>query len=386
MPSMTPEMLERIRAEAQARTAAVAALAARICEVPSPTGEESQRGAFVASLLAERGYQTETDDVGNVYTRRGRRGGPLLMLLAHIDTVFPAGTPIAVRQEGDTLHGPGIGDNAVNVASMITLLDVLDALGVETPCDLIACADVGEEGLGNLRGARAACQRYRDELGAVLVIDGRQGNITNAGVGSKRWRVTVRGPGGHSFGAFGVPSAIHGLGRIIAAIADIQVPSDPKTTYNVGMIEGGTSINTIAARASALLDMRSVGVPELDQLSARVERIIGTAPDPGLASEIQVVGERPAGSRPLTDPLVQLAISVLRWLGYEPELHASSTDANIPISLGIPAVCVGVARGEGAHTVHEFIEIPSITDGLAQIIRLTIEASDLVAQGVVHPD
>jgi tripeptide aminopeptidase len=383
---MTPEMLDQIRREAQARTEEVAALATQICEVPSPTGQESQRGAFVASLLERRGYHSEIDEVGNVYARRGNRGGPVLMLLAHIDTVFPAGTPIVVVQEGDTLHGPGIGDNSVNVASMITVFDVLDALGVETACDIVACADVGEEGLGNLRGARAACERFRSELGAVLVIDGRQGNVTNGGVGSKRWRVTVVGPGGHSFGAFGVPSAIHGLGRIIAAIADIKVPTEPKTTYNVGVIEGGTSVNTIAARASALIDMRSVGVPELDRLAAQVEQIISTAPGPVLETQIQVVGERPAGSRPLSDPLVRTAIDVLRWLGYEPELHASSTDANIPISLGIPAVCVGVARGEGAHTVHEYIEIPSITDGLAQVIRLTLEASDLVARGVVHPD
>jgi len=378
---MTPEDLERLRAAARARTESTAALGARICAVPSPGGMERERAEFVAGLLREQGYEPEIDAIGNVYTRRGSRGGPVVMVLAHIDTVFPIGTPIAVRREGDLLYGPGIGDNSIRVAAMIEALEILDELGIETPADIVAVADVGEEGLGNLRGARAAVERYRDRLGAVVVLDAALGAITHAAVGSKRWRVTVTGPGGHSYGAFGTPSAIHGLGRIIAAIADVVVPQDPKTTYNVGVIEGGTSVNTIAPRASALVDMRSTDAAALDRLAARVRELVELRAGPGLETTIEVVGERPAGARDRSDPLVQLADRAIRWIGLEPSYGASSTDANIPISLGIPAVVVGITRSERTHTVDEFLEIPPIGDGLAQATRLIIEATELVASG-----
>ncbi|HET9015541.1 MAG TPA: M20/M25/M40 family metallo-hydrolase [Thermomicrobiaceae bacterium] len=378
---MTPEEMERVRAAARSRIEATAELTARICAVPAPGGLERERAEFVAGLLRERGYDPVIDEISNVYVRRGQRGGPVLMLLAHIDTVFPAGTPIEVRREGDLLHGPGIGDNSNRVAAMIEALEILDELGIETPADIIAVADVGEEGLGNLRGARAAVERYRDELGAVVVLDGPLGSVTHGAVGSKRWRVTVTGPGGHSFGAFGTPSAIHGLGRIIAAIADVEVPKDPKTTYNVGTIEGGTSVNTIAARASALVDMRSTDPAALDRLAARVRELVELRVGPGLQTSIEVVGERPAGSRPQSDPLVQLAGRAVRWIGLEPSFGASSTDANIPISLGIPAVVIGITHGGGTHTVEEYLEVPPIGDGLAHATRLTVEASELVASG-----
>lgn len=378
---MSPEELTQLRDAAHGKIEAVAELATRISVIPSWGGGERERAEFVAQQFRDRGYAPEFDEIQNVYTRRGNRGGKVIMLLAHTDTVFPAGTDMSVRREGDRIYGPSIGDNSVNVSAMINLFDLLDELKIETAVDLIATANVGEEGLGNLRGARAAVERYRDQLGAVLVIDGRQGDVLNQGVGSKRWRLTVTGPGGHSFGAFGLPSAIHGLGRIIAAIADLTVPSEPKTTYNVGIIDGGTSINTIAPSANALIDMRSVGVAELDSLAEQVKTIIETKAGEGLETHIEVVGERPAGGRDVNDPLVQKAMEVLRDLGYSPELRAGSTDANIPFSQNIPAVCVGVATGEGAHTIHEYIEVPSIGDGLAQVLRLVIEASELVAQG-----
>ena len=375
---MSPEELVQLRDSARARTERVAELATQISEIPSPTGGEQRRAAFIADQLRARGYEPEIDEVSNVYARRGSAGGPLVMLLAHIDTVFPESTDMTVRREGDRLFGPSIGDNSVNVAAMISVLDVLDELRIKTPVDLVMAADVGEEGLGNLRGAKAAVTRYREQLGAVIVIDGRQGKVINTGVGSKRWRVTVTGPGGHSFGAFGLPSAIHGLGRIIAAIADLDVPSEPKTTFNVGMIEGGTSVNTIAPTATALVDMRSVSAEALDNLAAQVKEIIEHAPGEGVDTQIEVVGERPAGSRAPDDPLIQLAAQAIRWIDYEPEFHAASTDANVPFSLDIPAVCIGVADGDRAHSVNEYIDVPPIGDGLAQLARLSIDASHLV--------
>ncbi len=377
---MTPSALDRIRTISSTRIEAVADLARRICEVPAPTGSEQERAQLVASLWQERGYIPEIDTLGNVYVRRGQRAqGPVLMLLAHMDTVFPHSTPISVARDGDILRGPGIGDNSLSVAAMISALEVLDVMEQETAVDIVAVADVGEEGLGNLCGARAAVERYRERLGAVIVIDGNIGEIAHIAVGSKRWRITVRGPGGHSYGDFGLPSAIHGLGRIIAALSEIEVPQEPKTTYNVGIIEGGTSVNTIAAFATALLDMRSTDIPALDKLAAQAQAIIEERAGHGLQREIGVLGERPAGSCKRTDPLVTLAAETLSWLDIEPEYSAASTDANIPLSLAIPAVCIGITRVEGFHTLHELIHVPPIGVGLAQLVRLCIEGSALIA-------
>lgn len=378
--SLTSTAFEQLRAVAETHVEAIANLAWRICEVPAPTGQEFERARLVATLWQERGYTPEIDEVGNVYVRRrgSQENAPLLMLMAHTDTVFPASTPIAVRREGNTLHGPGISDNSVSVATMLHTFDLLDELKLETATDLVAVANVGEEGLGNLLGARTAVERYREQLGAVIVIDGGLGHITHGAVGSKRWRITVRGPGGHSYGSFGTPSAIHGLGRIIAALADLRVPQSPKTTFNVGVIEGGTSVNTIAAEATALLDMRSTDVEALNRLAEQARPLIEQCAGAGLQTEITVLGERPAGERSLSDPLVRLAGDVLRWLGMEPRYGSSSTDANIPISLNIPAVCLGVTHGEHAHTLQEFFEILPLGMGLAQIGRITIEASQML--------
>ncbi len=372
--------LGQLRASAAKRTEAVAELAQRICEVPAPTGHEQERAQLIASLWRERGYTPEIDSIGNVYIRRGKHEHrPVLMLLAHTDTVFPQTTAISVERHGDILRGPGIGDNSVNVAAMMSALDILDELGKETDADIVAVADVGEEGLGNLLGARTAVERYREQLGAVIAIDGSLGNITHIAVGSKRWRITVHGPGGHSYGAFGTPSAIHGLGRIIAAIADLEVPQQPKTTYNVGIIEGGTSVNTIAPRATALLDLRSTDITALEQVANGVRTIVEQRAGSGLQTEIEVLGERPAGARSQSAPLVQLAAQALTWLGMEPKYGAASTDANIPISLNIPAVCIGITQVERMHTLEEFLYVPPIGDGLAQLTRLCTEACTLIA-------
>jgi tripeptide aminopeptidase len=375
-----PSELNQIRTAATQRTEALAQLAQRICEVPAPTGNEWERAQLVASLWQERGYTPEIDDVGNVYIRRSKRkNGPVLMLLAHTDTVFPQTTPISVERHGDILRGPGIGDNSVNVAAMLSALDILDELSRETEVDIVAVADVGEEGLGNLLGARTAVERYREQLGAVIAIDGDLGRITHAAVGSKRWRIMVRGPGGHSYAAFGTPSAIHGLGRIIAAIADLDVPQQPKTTFNVGIIEGGTSVNTIAPYATALLDLRSTDIAALKRIANEVRTIVEQRAGSGLQTEIEVLGERPAGERSLSDPLVQLATVAINWLGMKPKYTSASTDANIPISLNIPAVCIGITKIERAHTLEEFLYVPPIGDGLAQLTRLCIEACTLIA-------
>lgn len=378
---LTLAQLERIQRDAAERVESVAELTQRICTVPAPTGQERTRAEFVAGLWRERGYTPEIDEVSNVYVRRGNHpGAPVLMLLAHTDTVFPAETPLTIRREGDYLYGPGIGDNCSSVATMITAIDLLDAYQWETPVDIIAVADVGEEGLGNLLGARTAVERYREQLGAVIAIDGNVDVVVTVGVGSQRWRITVSGPGGHSFGAFGTPSAIHGLGSIIAALTTLQVPKEPRTTYNVGVIEGGTSINTIAPHASALLDLRSTDATELAKLAQQARTLIEQSLPAGLHVDIEVLGERPAGRVQEGDPVLKLTTQALQWVGIQPRYVASSTDINIPISMGISAVCIGATRGEKAHTVDERIKVAPFAQGLAILTRLCVDVPTMLAQ------
>lgn len=378
MVPLSKDLLSEIRAASAERVDEVCDLTIQICNVAAPTDYEQERAEFVAGLLRQRGYEPEIDEVSNVYARRGNRGGPVLLIDAHLDTVFPAGTELNARREGDWLYGPGIGDNSLSLAAMIATLDILDDLGIETAVDLVATATVGEEGLGNLKGARAAVARYkeRDELAGHLVIDGHLGRVVHVAVGSNRWLVTVNGPGGHSFGAFGTPSAIHGMGRIIAAIADLKVPASPKTTFNVGTVSGGTSVNTIAPSASALVDMRSTDADELEKLSAQVRKIIETKPGQGLESVIEIVGERPAGGMPKDAPFAKLAADAIRWVGLNPEYQASSTNMNIPVSQGVPTICIGISRGERTHTIHEHVPVAPIGDGLAQLVRLTVEGAE----------
>lgn len=378
--ALSKELIKSIRAKSAARVDDVCDLTVDICNVPAPTDAEQLRAEYVAELLRQRGYEPEIDAVSNVYARRGNKNGPVLLIDAHLDTVFPAGTEINARREGGWLYGPGIGDNSLSLAAMIATLDILDDLEIETGVDVVATATVGEEGLGNLKGARAAVERYqeRDELAGHLVIDGHLGRVVHVAVGSNRWLVTVTGPGGHSFGAFGTPSAIHGMGRIIAAIADIKVPSDPKTTFNVGTVSGGTSVNTIAPTATALIDMRSTDAGELEKLSAQVRKIIETKPGKGLESKIQVVGERPAGGMPKDAPMAKLADDAIRWIGLNPEYQASSTNMNIPVSQGVPTICIGISRGERTHTIHEHVPVAPIADGVAQLVRLTVEAAEML--------
>ena len=347
-------------------------LTARICAIPAPTFHEAGRARFMAEQFRQRGLSVEVDELGNVVARRPGDGrAPALLLAAHLDTVFPPETPITVEQGEGWLQGPGIGDNSLGLAALLTLADLLQTVGTSTPGDLLLAANVGEEGLGNLRGIRALVERSGPELGAVIAVEGHNlGRVTHIAVGSLRLRLTVTGPGGHSWGAFGQPSAIHVLASIVAELTRLPVPKEPKTTYNVGLIEGGVSVNTIAPSASAVIDLRSIDPAELARLGQQLAGIVERHRIDGVEITEEVLGERPAGKTPVEAPLVQAAAQVLRELGLEPVLDASSTDANISISRGIPAVCIGLTRGRGSHTLHERIEIEPIRLGLAQLVRL----------------
>jgi len=347
-------------------------LACQIATVPAPTFEEWDRARFVAELFEQRGAQPEFDAVGNVIVRRQGEGrGRSLLLAAHLDTVFPRETPLTIERGDTWVRGPGIGDNALGVAALVILWELLDALAVRTPGDLLLAADVGEEGLGNLRGMRALIERFGPELGAVVAVEGHNlGRVTNAAVGSVRLRIIVRGPGGHSWGNFGTPSAIHELARILCALTETPVPRSPKTTYNVGTIEGGVSVNTIAPLAQAVVDLRSIDGRELGRLRRTVEEICERHRSSSITVELELLGERPAGETPVDVPLVRETMKILRELGVEPVLDASSTDANAAIAVGIPAVCIGLTRGRGSHTVEETIDVAPLELGLMQLVWL----------------
>lgn len=298
------------------------------------------------------------------------------MLAAHLDTVFPPDVPVAIAIAADRLSGPGVGDNSLGIAAVVGLFDVLDRVDAPTAFDLVAAATVGEEGLGNLAGARAALDRYGNDVAAFIAVEGHNlGRVTCTGVGSARWRVTVSGPGGHSWGAYGQPSAIHGLAAIIAEASRLRPPVHPKTTFNVGVIEGGLSVNTIAPEASALVDIRSICPDALGAFGKRVRSTMQTALPAGLELEIDVLGERPAGSTPQDHPLVRSAAAALREVGRTPIFDASSTDANVAMERGIPAICIGISRGGGGHTIDEFIETSPIASGLTQLALIVTDPS-----------
>jgi tripeptide aminopeptidase len=372
--STTPEDLAQYLKQAESLRDEVVDYAEKICLVPAPPFMEQERAEYVAGLFRDLGYEPQIDGIGNVIVRRPGAGDEKsIMLLGHTDTVFPEGTEITVQRNNGSLTGPAIGDNSLGVAALLGIARALDQLDLKTSGDLLLVANVGEEGLGNLRGARAAVDQFESELGAVIAVEGHSlGRVTSGAVGSKRIKVTVTGPGGHSWGAFGQPSAIHALGHIIHEIDSLTVSTDPKTTYNVGVIEGGVSVNTIAPQATAIIDMRSVDVNSLNQLADSVERIIESKNEGQISTAIEVLGERPAGQTPDETPIVQAGLQVLRDLGMDPYTDASSTDANVPISRGIPSICIGITRGEGAHRMEETIEIEPIPSGMAQLLKLVV--------------
>ncbi|MFP7254103.1 M20/M25/M40 family metallo-hydrolase [Terribacillus goriensis] len=340
-----------------------------VTEVEAPPFKEEDRAAFFKEKLAAFGLEDlKTDDEGNVYgIRKGSGKGPTVVIAAHLDTVFPAGTNVKAKIENGIVYAPGIGDDGRGLAVLLTLLRTLEENKIETEGDIVFLADVGEEGLGDLRGMKAY---FRDNTyvdGFISVEPGSPGDLIYCGVGSKRYNVTFKGKGGHSFGDFGTSSAIHAAGRAIAALADLTVPNDPKTTYNVGTIHGGTSINTIAQHAGFQLDLRSVSSDALAELEANALAIIEEAAQaegvarkqPGSISvTTELVGDRPAGSQPEDAPIRHIALQAAEVLGIEVEREEPlSTDANVPISLGIPALTLGGGGNSGGHhTLEEFFD------------------------------
>lgn len=341
-----------------------------VCEIPAPGFAEEQRARYVKQRFESLGCDVWIDSVGNVIARiAGNRKRPVLMLAAHMDTVFPAGCDVAVRRESGKLYAPGIRDNSAGVAALIMLAQALQRFPQINHGEIYLVATVGEEGLGDLRGMKAAYQELRELVDYCIAVDGGLGGIVHAGIASRRLAVSCSTGGGHSWGDFGVPSAIHAVGRMIAEIDSLTVPREPRTTYNVGVVEGGTSVNTIAAQAKMLIDMRSTDVNALRELERRVRSIINSVAErQNVSVSIDVVGDRPGGVIRPDHPLVKTAELVLKYLGLPHHLVASSTDANIPLSHGTPAICVGVTTGSNAHRLDESMDIAPLPKGLLQLL------------------
>lgn len=379
----SPERIEAVRAAAQAVTPAVLDLTARIAAVPSPTGEEAAKSALVEQRFAEEGLATQRDDLGDVVaTIPGRiapNGAQPVLIAAHIDTVFPIDTPLTISRTADRLAGPGVGDNSVAVAVAIKLTEMFRLAGEVPAVDVLLTGNVGEEGLGNLKGIREVMST-RPEIGAVVALEGHNlGRVTHVAVGSRRYRVTAQGPGGHSWGDFGRPNAIHGLSKLISELDAIPLPRSPKTTLNVGRIEGGVSINTIAPAASCLLDLRSTDETALHRLSDRVTRLAARSTrNDGIVFGVETIGERPAGVVAVDSPIVTIAAGALAALGLEPSFDASSTDANVPIAAGIPAVCIGLTTGGNVHRTDEYIDVAPVPTGIAQLALLTLALAEFL--------
>lgn len=363
-----------------AQLSALTADAVTIQQIPAPTGSEHERAAFVYQKMVALGLSDiETDGDGNVVGRRPGRGrGPALAVTAHLDTVFDSATSLDVRRDNDRIYGPGIGDNSLGVAAMLSLA-ADDHSRFDR--DVWYVANVCEEGLGNLRGMWTVMRRLEPHLGAVIVLEGgAYGTIIHRGIGVHRLRLTVRCDGGHAWSDYGAPSAVHELATLISALAALPLPTEPRSSLNVGIVRGGRSINTIAAWAEALLDLRSESPATLAALVDRVSVVLALHRREGVRIESEVIGERPAGTLDASHPLVLAAVNALQQVGNRrPALRAASTDANVPLALGLPAVCVGIASGFHAHRLDEYVDLATLPAGLQQVRLLRRDAISWLA-------
>ncbi|MBT3337429.1 MAG: M20/M25/M40 family metallo-hydrolase [Anaerolineae bacterium] len=342
-----------------------------IQQIPAPTFAEEKRGQFIEDLFAEEGLlDVSADKAGNIYGRiPGSGGGAPLVICAHLDTVFPATTNLRLTRDPNLLTGPGIGDNALGVAGMIGLLWMLRAKKTQPFGDIWLVATVGEEGLGDLSGMRAVVNRFEDSPIAYLALEGMAlGYIYHRALGVRRYRVSAKTAGGHSWGHYGRPSAVHELAHLIDQLTTLRLPENPRTTLNVGVFSGGTSVNTIAAEASFELDLRSESPEALTALVKKAQMLISSASKPRVKVVAEQIGSRPAGEISESHPLVKLAKDALIQQGIEPIMTIGSTDANIPLSRGYASICLGITTGDSAHTLEEFVNAAPAAKGMQQLL------------------
>jgi tripeptide aminopeptidase len=359
-----------------------------LTEIPAPPFKEQARAKAFAGMLRERGLtDVEIDEEGNVLGfRRGTENGPAVVVSAHLDTVFPEGTNVKVRREGDTLHAPGIGDDSAGLATILSIIDAMNAAGLRTRRDMLFVGTVGEEGAGNLRGVRYLFTKgkYRGQLAAFFSIDGWGTQLfVRMGTASKRYRVSYTGPGGHSYNAFGIVNPLAALSQSVVDLYKLNVPVTPKTTFSASMVGGGTSVNAIPDKVWLEVDLRSESTTELAKLereflsivkrSAELENQARSTRDGKVAVQAQMTADRPGGETPASAQIVQLVEAAYRSGGINARSIASSTDANIPMSLGIPAVTLSrVVRNERGHSVGEWIGVEKADN--IKLRRITLAA------------
>lgn len=361
-----------------------------VTAIAAPPWGEGARSEWLASHFVDLALtDVHRDELGNVF---GIRPGvdpaaPFIALSAHIDTVFPADTPVSVRRDGGKLYGPGVSDNSSGVTALLAIAGAMQASGLANTAPIVFIGDVGEEGEGDLRGMRFIYQqpRWSANIASLLVIDGAgTDTIIAEGLGSRRYEVTVRGHGGHSWSDFGVANPIVALARVIDRFTRTPVPVSPKTTYNIGIISGGTSVNSIPESATMRVDTRSASVDELDRLERALHEavdyampeITGRKKQDLLTAEVRIIGNRPAADLPGDSPLLKMIRAVDAHLGNIARIQRASTDANIPLSLGRQAIAIGSGgSGGGAHTIHEWYDPVGRDLGLKRILLLTLALS-----------
>ena len=342
----------------------------RICSIPAIPFGEQERAEYFRQKFSDLGMiEVEIDEEGNCLGLiEGVSRSPLLVVSAHLDTVFSKDTNFTVTRRDNTLFAPGIADDGCGLAALIALAQAIQTERIPLKGSILFVGTVGEEGEGNLRGVRHLFTRGRwaSRVDAFMSFDGPGlDRITNRALGSRRYRVELTGPGGHSWGDFGLPNPVHALGSAISRLSSYPAPREPRTTFNVGRIEGGTSINAIPSQALMEVDLRSAAESELQRLDAFFRRSMKDAVDeenakkragdPLLRLKLDLIGERPTGETPSNSPLVMIAVEATRMLGVEPRLDQSSTDSNLPISLGIPAITLGAGGSSGcSHSLDEW--------------------------------
>jgi tripeptide aminopeptidase len=357
----------------------------QLTEIPAPEFNEGQRAEFVKKLFESTGLKARIDKTGNVIAERpGSDTKSVILLAAHLDTVFPASTDVKVKRDGNRLNAPGIADNGAGLAALVGLARALSESRIRTTKTIVLAADVGEEGEGNLRGIRALVENYGQRLAAVIAIDGASmEHVTTQGIASQRIEVEITGPGGHSWSDFGAPNPITALSRAIVKFSSVPVSENPRSSYNFGVIDGGTSVNSIPSSASVKIDLRSEqesqvrvmesALKEAVQSGVREENAVARANSDSLKATLRSLGVRPSGKLPDNSPLLDTIRSVDTFLGSRSRLESSSTDANIPLSLGIPAVSIGGGgKGGGSHTPAEWYDATGREAGLKRLFLITV--------------
>jgi acetylornithine deacetylase/succinyl-diaminopimelate desuccinylase-like protein len=362
-----------------------------VAQIAAPTGEEHERGGWIARRFRDCGLSDlHTDDAGNVIGRRdGASELPPVVICAHLDTVFPRDTDLSIRRQGDRLVGPGINDNGRGLAVMLALAGEIDGVRLRPQHPVEFVATTGEEGIGDLRGAKHYFAGRGRDTHASIAIDGAgDERIIHRALGSRRFRIAFSGPGGHSWAAFGVANAVHAAADTAARLAALPLPASPRTTLSVGRIGGGLSVNSIPDSAWLEIDVRSTATPQLDAFERAIRRIAQTATDDENAKRalgtralsvcVESIGSRPCGETPAEHSLVQSAIAATRLVGRQPDLALASTDANVPISQGIPAIAIGAGgRGGDAHTHGEWFDNAHGTIGVARALTIVMAAAGL---------